>query len=81
MIVSAGCKNDRLAALDRMAAGFFSQSMAHADAAKKELLMSSHTRSAAARGACRSDSCVSDAYLRQMREISAIMESKPPLAE
>jgi hypothetical protein len=74
--VSVGCTNERLATLDRMAAGFFSQSMAHADAAKKELLMSSHTRSAEARGACRSDSCVSDAYLRQMREISAIMEGR-----
>jgi hypothetical protein len=74
--VSVGCKNDRLAALDRLAAGFFSQSMAHADAAKKELLMSSHTRSAATRSACHSDSCVSDAYLRQMREISAIMQGR-----
>lgn len=77
VIVSTGCKNDRLAALDRMAAGFFSQSMAHADAAKKELLMGSHTRSAARRSACHSDSCLSDAYLRQMREISAIMEVRP----
>ena len=74
--VSVGCKNERLAALDRMAAGFFSQSMAHADAAKKELLMTSHTRSAATRSACHSDSCVSDAYLKQMREISAIMQGR-----
>jgi hypothetical protein len=50
--------------------------MAHADAEKKELLMSSHTRSAATRSACHSDSCVSDAYLRQMREISAIMQGR-----
>jgi curved DNA-binding protein CbpA len=74
--VSVGCKNDRLATLDRMAAGFFSQSMAHADAARKELLMSSHTRSASTRAACHSDSCVSDAYLRQMREISSIMQGR-----
>lgn len=79
--VSVGCKNDRLVALDRMAAGFFSQSMAHADAAKKAELLSSHTRSAASRSACRSDSCVSDAYLRQMREISAIMEGREPPAQ
>lgn len=78
--VSVGCKNQRLVALDRMAAGFFSQSMAHADPAKKALLLSSHTRSTATRSACRSDSCVGDAYLRQMREISAIMEGRelPP---
>ena len=78
--VSVGCKNERLAALDRMAAGFFSQSMAHADAAKKELLMSSHTRSAATRSACHSDSCLGEAYLRQMREISAIMQGRPASA-
>ena len=76
--VSVGCKNERLATLDRMAAGFFSQSMAHADAAKRQLLLSSHTRSAETRSACRSDSCVSEAYLRQMREISAIMEGRTP---
>ena len=79
--VSVGCKNERLATLDRMAAGFFSQSMAHADAAKKQLLLSSHTRSAETRSACRSDSCVGDAYLRQMREISAIMEGRAPPAQ
>jgi len=79
--VSVGCKNERLVALDRMAAGFFSQSMAHADAAKKALLLSSHTRSTATRSACRSDSCVGDAYLRQMREISAIMEGRDPPAQ
>ena len=76
--ISVGCKNERLATLDRMAAGFFSQSMAHADAAKKQLLLTSHTRSAEARSACRSESCLSDAYLRQMREISAIMEGRAP---
>ena len=67
----------RIATLDRLAAGFFSQSMAHADAARKELLMSSHTRSAEVRGACHSDSCLGDAYLRQMREMSAIMATRP----
>jgi hypothetical protein len=81
VVVSVGCKNPQIAALDRMAAGFFSQSMAHADAARKQLLLSSHTRSAAARGSCRSDSCVTDAYLRQMREISTIMKSGTGSAE
>jgi hypothetical protein len=77
VVVSAACKNARIATLDRLAAGFFSQSMAHADAARKELLMSSHTRSAEVRGACHSDSCLGDAYLRQMREMSAIMATRP----
>lgn len=73
-------QSDRVATLNRMSAGFFSQSMAHADAGKKQLLLASHDRSAAKRKACRSDSCVADAYVRQIRETSAIMESKagPP---
>jgi hypothetical protein len=78
--VSIGCKNARIVALDRAAAGFFSQSMARADAAKRQLLLSSHTRSAEMRVACHSDSCVSDAYLRQIREISAIMKEHSPAA-
>ena len=77
VVVSVGCKNERVAMLDRMAAGYFSQSMARADASKKQLLLTSHTRSATTRGACRSDSCLSAAYLRQIREITAIMEDRP----
>lgn len=77
VVVSAGCKNERVAMLDRMAAGYFSQSMARADASKKQLLLTSHTRSATTRGACHSDSCLSAAYLRQIREITAIMEDRP----
>lgn len=70
-------RSDRLAALDRMATGFFSQSMVHANSAKQEALLGARNRSAALRRACRSDSCLTDAYLRQMREISAIMEGRP----
>jgi hypothetical protein len=70
--------SDRLATLDRMSYGFFSQSMAHANAAKKQLLVAARDRSAAERKACRSDSCVADAYLRQIRQTSTIMESPSP---
>lgn len=77
---NADCRSSRMAALDRMAAGFFTQSMANADPARKDLLLSARNRSAAARSACRSDSCVTAAYLRQIRETSAIMEGRatPP---
>jgi hypothetical protein len=77
---NAECRSARMATLDRMAAGFFTQSMANADAARKDLLLSARNRSAAARSACRSDSCVTDAYLKQIRETSAIMEGRatPP---
>ncbi|MFL6736840.1 MAG: hypothetical protein ACJ8F4_07255, partial [Sphingomonas sp.] len=59
---------------DRMSYGFFSQSMAHATGAKKQLLVAARERSAAERKACRSDACLADAYLRQIRQTSAIME-------
>ena len=68
--------NERIAALDRLARGFFSQSMVHAPEAKQQLLIGSRDRSLATRTACHSDACVSEAYLRQMREISAIMEGR-----
>ncbi|MFL6729328.1 MAG: hypothetical protein ACJ8EZ_05300, partial [Sphingomicrobium sp.] len=69
-------KGSRVAALDRMSAGFFSQSMVHATSAKKEQLLAARDRSAAQRKTCRSDSCVADAYLREIRETSAIMEGR-----
>ena len=69
--------NERLAALDTMAAGFLKQSMANAKGTKRDLLENARDRSAAARKACRSDACVADAYVRQIRETSAIMEGRP----
>ena len=81
-VVAAGSvpKNERLATLDTMAGGFFTQSMTHATDAKKELLLGARNRSAAKRKACRSDACLVDAYVRQIRETSAIMEGRtgPP---
>jgi hypothetical protein len=81
-VVAAGSarKNERLATLDTMAGGFFTQSMAHATDAKRELLLSARNRSSAKRKACRSDACAADAYVRQIRETSAIMEGRtgPP---
>jgi hypothetical protein len=73
---AAAPKSERVATLDRMSAGFFSQSMTHADIAKKTLLVAARDRSEAERKACRSDSCVADAYVRQIRATSAIMEGK-----
>jgi hypothetical protein len=67
-------RNERLASLERMSSGFYVQSMANAGAAKKELLVSARDRFAAQRKKCRSDTCVADAYVRQIRETSAIME-------
>jgi hypothetical protein len=74
--VPAPPKSKQLTALDTMAAGFFTQSMAHATDAKKELLLGARNRSAIKREACGSDACVADAYIRQIRETSAIMEGR-----
>lgn len=71
----ATAENEPLAALDTMAAGLSTQSMAHASDTEKELLLDVRDRSAAQRKACGSDSCVADSYVRQIRETSAIMES------
>ena len=76
----AAGQGDRLATLDRLSTGFFSQSMVHASDSKRQMLLAARDRSAAERKACRSASCVADAYLRQIRQTSAIMEraSEPP---
>jgi curved DNA-binding protein CbpA len=73
-------KSKQLTALDTMAAGFFTQSMAHATDAKKELLLSARNRSMAKRKACGSDACAAATYVVQIRETSAIMEGRtgPP---
>jgi hypothetical protein len=65
--------------LEGLAAGFHAQSMAHADWQKQQLLLSARVRSTTSRKMCRSEACVADAYARQMREISAIVEGRKPL--
>ena len=65
----------RIATLERISAGFYSQSMENADATKRQLLLSVRIRQTNKRGACRSDSCLADSYMRQIREIREIMEN------
>jgi len=59
-----------------MARSYFTQSMTYAPD-KKAQLQAAQDRSEATRKACRSSACVADAYVRQIRETSAIMESRP----
>jgi hypothetical protein len=54
------------------------QSLAHAHASKQQLLLSARNRSTTSRNPCRSDACVTDVYLRQLRETRAIMEGRTP---
>jgi hypothetical protein len=64
--------------VDRMATGFLKQSLSYADWTKQQLLLSAQVRSRTSRKLCRSDDCVTNVYLRQMRETSAIMEGRVP---
>jgi hypothetical protein len=73
----SNCINAKAAKLDEMAAAFHRQSMAHADWKQQQLLLSARTRSATSKRLCRSDDCVSQAYAREVREISAIIEGRP----
>jgi hypothetical protein len=75
-VPSLAPRSERVATLDRMARSYFTQSMTYAPD-KKAQLQAAQDRSEAKRKACRSDSCVADAYVRQIRETSAIMEIRP----
>jgi hypothetical protein len=68
------CTNARLPTVERVAKGFAAQSMQHADWRKQQLILSARARAITARQLCRSEECVADAYVRQIREISEIME-------
>ena len=68
---------DQLSKVEVIATGFFDQSWAHANEAKQKLLLASRDRSVASRRLCRTDQCETEAYLRHMRETSAIMEGRP----
>jgi len=73
-------RSERVTTLSAMASSFFTQSMANATGAKKDLLLRARNRSAAKRRGCASETCLADAYVRQIRETSAIMEGRtgPP---
>ncbi len=71
------CRADQ-AQVERMAQGFLDQSMAHADLSKRRLLLRTFNRSIISRKACGSGDCVADASLRQIREVTGIMEGRRP---
>jgi len=73
---SVAPRNGRLAALDTKAASLFTQSMALATDAKKDLLLVARNRAAATRKSCASEACIADAYVRQIRETRAIMDGR-----
>ncbi len=73
---TAVCKSSDLSRLDRHLGMLYGQSWGQADAARRAKLLGTRDRFIARRDACRSDSCLSDAYVGRMREISDIMAKK-----
>ena len=71
---TAVCRNSDLARLDRHVGVYYGQSWGQADAERRAKLLETRERFIARREACRSDSCISDAYIGRMREISDIMD-------
>jgi DnaJ domain len=79
-VAAASCPQcqDRRAEVERLATSFLKQSLDHADWHKQQLLLSARNRSATSRNMCHSDDCVTDAYLRQIRDTTTIMEGRIP---
>jgi len=67
------CGSSNLAALDKHLALLYSQSLGRADASRKAALIASDTGFASRRDACRSEKCLTAAYIARMREVSEIM--------
>jgi hypothetical protein len=66
-----------LAALDRHVTLLTDQSLRYGDSAKQSALLSTRSGFLARRQACRSDSCLRNAYLDRMQEVAAIMTDQP----
>ena len=77
---SGQCTDDRPQTVEQIAKGYLRQSMEHADRNKQQLLLSARSRAATSRKMCRTEKCTAEAYLRQIREISAIMEGRRPVS-
>ena len=69
-----------LASLDQFVMAFYGQSWRYGDAPKRAALEQSRASFVARRGGCAGDSCKRDAYLKLMRDVSAIVESGQPKA-
>ena len=69
-----------IASLDQFVMGFYVQSWRYGDAPKRAALEQSRASFDARRGGCAGDTCKRAAYLRLMRDVSAIVESGQPKA-
>lgn len=68
-----------IASLDQFVMSFYGQSWRFGDARKRAALQQSRDSFVVRRGACLADSCKRAAYLKLMRDVSAIVESGQPL--
>jgi hypothetical protein len=75
---AALCASRNLAALDRQLASFTRQSLALADEAKTAALLGSGKRFQSRLHRCRSEACLTKAYVDQMRAVSEIMAGRRP---
>lgn len=69
-----------LASLDQFVMSFYGQSWRYGDAPKRAALVESRADFVVRRGACAADACKRDAYLKLMRDVSAIVETGQPKA-
>lgn len=74
---AAACQDDNIAALDRLALAFYGQSLRAGNPAKRAALLVSRSSLLGQLESCRSEPCLRSAYLTHIREISAIVESRP----
>ena len=72
----AVCNDAGLAGLDRQMAAQFNRALSQGDAGERALLQRTRNRFLTYRDACRSDSCIADAYRGRMREIEDIMAGR-----
>lgn len=72
------CNNDGLAALDRNVVAFYNQSLMFGAVANRGALLDARNNFLARREACRSDECLRSVHLGHLRELSAIVEKRPP---
>jgi len=67
------CNSSNLTALDRQNGLLYAQSLARADESRRAALLASRGRFQEKLNACRSENCLTNAYIARLREISDIM--------
>ena len=75
---AAICNNNSLTALDRNVVEFYNQSLMYGAETNRGALLDSRNSFLARREACRSDTCLQSVHLGHLRELSAIVEKRPP---